>query len=118
MDQPFVQVENSPFNAEQVDLLNRLASTLGPEQWIWLSGYVAGVRSRLGRPNVADRRTGLDALVAGSQAEISDPTGRYRVVWIADGQRDEAGRRAFASASAGGTVRYDFLYERVPATTR
>jgi sulfite reductase (NADPH) flavoprotein alpha-component len=46
METPFLQVENSPFNAEQVDLLNRLAPTLAPEQTIWLSGYLAGVYGR------------------------------------------------------------------------
>ena len=53
MDEPFLKVENSPFNAEQVELLNRLASTLVPDQWVWLSGYLTGVRFRLGQPTAA-----------------------------------------------------------------
>jgi sulfite reductase (NADPH) flavoprotein alpha-component len=52
MDEPFLKVENSPFNAEQVELLKRLASTLGPDQWTWLSGYLAGVRARHGQQTV------------------------------------------------------------------
>ncbi|WP_248925979.1 assimilatory sulfite reductase (NADPH) flavoprotein subunit [Paenibacillus hamazuiensis] len=35
------QVNNSPFSQEQVDLLNRLISTLNESQKIWLSGYLA-----------------------------------------------------------------------------
>lgn len=37
---PF-QVTNSPFNEQQVDLLNRLWPTLTPAQKLWLSGYLA-----------------------------------------------------------------------------
>ncbi|TBL74578.1 assimilatory sulfite reductase (NADPH) flavoprotein subunit [Paenibacillus thalictri] len=36
-----LQVTNSPFNQEQVDLLNRLLPTLSDMQRIWLSGYIA-----------------------------------------------------------------------------
>jgi sulfite reductase (NADPH) flavoprotein alpha-component len=67
MDVPFLKVESSPFNAEQVELLNRLASTLVPDQWIWLSGYLAGVRSRLGPP------TGPDAPTAAAQPPVNKP---------------------------------------------
>ncbi len=43
-----LNVENSPFNAEQVGLLNQLTATLSPEQSIWLSGYLAGIRAAVG----------------------------------------------------------------------
>ncbi|NHN30510.1 assimilatory sulfite reductase (NADPH) flavoprotein subunit [Paenibacillus agricola] len=36
-----LQVMNSPFNQEQVELLNRLLPTLTESQQIWLSGYIA-----------------------------------------------------------------------------
>jgi sulfite reductase (NADPH) flavoprotein alpha-component len=38
-----LQVTNSPFNQEQVELLNRLLPTLAETQRIWLSGYLAAV---------------------------------------------------------------------------
>ncbi|MBB5356542.1 sulfite reductase (NADPH) flavoprotein alpha-component [Anoxybacillus mongoliensis] len=41
---PF-QVTNSPFNEEQVKLLNRLLPTLTPAQKLWLSGYLAANES-------------------------------------------------------------------------
>ncbi len=41
MSTPLLKVENSPFNAEQVALLNQLLSTLSAEQAQWLSGYLA-----------------------------------------------------------------------------
>ncbi|WCK56648.1 assimilatory sulfite reductase (NADPH) flavoprotein subunit [Aneurinibacillus sp. Ricciae_BoGa-3] len=36
-----LQVMNSPFNQEQVDLLNRLLPTMTESQKVWLSGYLA-----------------------------------------------------------------------------
>lgn len=38
------QVTNSPFNQEQVELLNRLLPTLTDTQWIWLNGYLAATQ--------------------------------------------------------------------------
>lgn len=40
-----LQVMNSPFNQEQVELLNRLLPTLSETQQIWLSGYLAALQS-------------------------------------------------------------------------
>ncbi|CAI6040766.1 Sulfite reductase [NADPH] flavoprotein alpha-component [Paenibacillus sp. JJ-100] len=40
-----LQVTNSPFNQEQVELLNRLIPTLTDGQRIWLSGYIAAFQS-------------------------------------------------------------------------
>ncbi|MED4226393.1 assimilatory sulfite reductase (NADPH) flavoprotein subunit [Neobacillus cucumis] len=37
-----LQVLNSPFTQEQVELLNRLLPTLSETQKVWLSGYLAG----------------------------------------------------------------------------
>ncbi len=38
-----LQVTNSPFNEEQVELLNRLLPTLTQTQQIWLSGYISAM---------------------------------------------------------------------------
>jgi sulfite reductase (NADPH) flavoprotein alpha-component len=38
---------NSPFNQEQVELLNQSLSTLTPSQKVWLSGYLAASQSLL-----------------------------------------------------------------------
>ena len=38
------RVDNSPFNQQQADVLNHLLATLTPDQMIWLSGYLAGLR--------------------------------------------------------------------------
>lgn len=40
-----LQVNNSPFNQEQVDLLNRLLPSLADSQKIWLSGFLAATAS-------------------------------------------------------------------------
>lgn len=40
-----LQIMNSPFNQEQVELLNRLLPTLTESQKIWLSGYLAASQS-------------------------------------------------------------------------
>ncbi|KYG34769.1 assimilatory sulfite reductase (NADPH) flavoprotein subunit [Alkalihalobacillus trypoxylicola] len=40
-----LQVINSPFNQEQVDLLNQLLPTLTESQKLWLSGYMAAGQS-------------------------------------------------------------------------
>lgn len=39
------QVTNSPFNQEQVELLNRLLPTMTESQKVWLSGYLAATQS-------------------------------------------------------------------------
>jgi sulfite reductase (NADPH) flavoprotein alpha-component len=76
MDAPFLQVENSPFNVEQVDLLNRLASTLARDQWIWLSGYLSGVCFRPGQQmaaaaNAIAQRSAVDTPVSCVQPEVT-----------------------------------------------
>lgn len=40
-----LQVINSPFNQEQVELLNRLLPTLSESQRVWLSGYLAAFQA-------------------------------------------------------------------------
>ncbi len=46
MIRPGLQVDNSPFRPDQVELLGRLLPTLTPDQGVWLSGYLAGVQAR------------------------------------------------------------------------
>jgi sulfite reductase (NADPH) flavoprotein alpha-component len=53
-----LQVTNSPFNQEQVELLNRLLPTLSEAQRIWLSGYLAAL------PGAAAATFGTAPLVA------------------------------------------------------
>lgn len=40
-----LQVMNSPFNQDQVDLLNKLLGSLNENQKIWLSGYLAAAQT-------------------------------------------------------------------------
>ncbi|MDQ0299299.1 sulfite reductase (NADPH) flavoprotein alpha-component [Salibacterium salarium] len=40
-----LQINNSPFNEEQIELLNRLLPTLTDQQKVWLSGYIAAAQS-------------------------------------------------------------------------
>ncbi|GIO23698.1 assimilatory sulfite reductase (NADPH) flavoprotein subunit [Oceanobacillus sp. J11TS1] len=56
------QVKNSPFNEEQVDLLNRLFPTLTETQQIWLGGYLSAVK------NVNQSAQVTDAALAGPQS--------------------------------------------------
>jgi sulfite reductase (NADPH) flavoprotein alpha-component len=48
------QVTNSPFNEEQVELLNRLLPSLTEAQQIWLSGYLAAIQRTAASPVTAD----------------------------------------------------------------
>lgn len=50
-----LQVTNSPFNQEQVELLNRLIPTLNDSQKTWLSGYLTAIQ-------------GIAAVAAGTSA--------------------------------------------------
>lgn len=43
-----LEVHNSPFDPEQVELLNRLLGSLTAEQAVWLAGYLAGLRAAAG----------------------------------------------------------------------
>jgi len=39
------RVDNSPFSQQQAEALSQLLATMTPDQMIWLSGYLAGLRS-------------------------------------------------------------------------
>ena len=45
------RIDNSPFDQHQAEALNQLLATLTPDQMIWLSGYLAGLRSAAGAPH-------------------------------------------------------------------
>ncbi|AYB43899.1 assimilatory sulfite reductase (NADPH) flavoprotein subunit [Paenibacillus lautus] len=48
-----LQVTNSPFNQEQVELLNRLLPTLNESQRTWLSGFIAALQGTAAAAAVA-----------------------------------------------------------------
>jgi sulfite reductase (NADPH) flavoprotein alpha-component len=64
-----LQASNSPFNDQQVELLNRLLPTLSGEQTVWLDGYMAG-RREAGQPSliVAAAPTAGNAATAAATA--------------------------------------------------
>ncbi len=68
-----LQVTNSPFNQEQVELLNRLIPTLTDGQRLWLGGYIAAFQAGA----VAEAPTGLVGLngqnATGAAATVSAP---------------------------------------------
>lgn len=49
-----LQVMNSPFNQEQVELLNRLLPTLTESQRTWLSGFIAALQGTVAAAAVAE----------------------------------------------------------------
>jgi sulfite reductase (NADPH) flavoprotein alpha-component len=63
-----LRAENSPFNSEQADQLNRLIPTLSDEQLIWLGGYLVGIRARPAQP------TDRAATVAGTPSAAASPS--------------------------------------------
>lgn len=71
-----LQVTNSPFNQEQVELLNRLLPTLTDSQQVWISGYLSALqRTAASAPIVADQQASavavMEALPTVSQPVIS-----------------------------------------------
>jgi sulfite reductase (NADPH) flavoprotein alpha-component len=64
------QVTNSPFNEEQVELLNRLLPSLTEAQQIWLSGYLAAVQ-RAGSPVTAGVLPQTAPIVGAAQSSPS-----------------------------------------------
>jgi sulfite reductase (NADPH) flavoprotein alpha-component len=62
------RVDNSPFDKQQADALNQLLGTLTPEQMLWLSGYLAGLR---GGPSIAAPAADSPAATASVSAATS-----------------------------------------------
>ena len=48
-----LHTDNSPFNQQQAEALNQLLATLTPDQMIWLSGYLTGLRNGAAVPATA-----------------------------------------------------------------
>lgn len=69
-----LQVTNSPFGQEQVELLNRLLPTLTEGQKIWLSGYLAAAYQP------AAVQTGSPAAAQGAQAASAPAAAREATV--------------------------------------
>jgi sulfite reductase (NADPH) flavoprotein alpha-component len=67
-----LQVMNSPFNQEQVELLNRLLPTLTESQQIWLSGYIAAL-NRTSSPAAAVVNPQAVAVVSEAVTPASQP---------------------------------------------
>ncbi|MNO39388.1 Sulfite reductase [NADPH] flavoprotein alpha-component [compost metagenome] len=62
-----LQVTNSPFNGEQVELLNRLLPTLTQTQQIWLGGYISAMTLQ-GAAAVSAEAPAVSAVPAGVTA--------------------------------------------------
>ncbi len=67
-----LQEMNSPFNKEQVELLNRLLPTLTETQRIWLSGYLTALQG-LSTPGISNpiQQSALTPAVQMSTQEIA-----------------------------------------------
>ncbi|ARK30542.1 assimilatory sulfite reductase (NADPH) flavoprotein subunit [Halalkalibacter krulwichiae] len=68
-----LQVTNSPYNQEQVELLNKLLPTLSESQKIWLTGYLAATQQvgAATTTTVADVKTETETPVATIPKEIT-----------------------------------------------
>jgi sulfite reductase (NADPH) flavoprotein alpha-component len=86
-----LRVENSPFNQEQVDLLNRLLPGVSAEQIAWLSGYMAGMS---GRPQLSDAQSSPAPAVAGPAADSGRPSAPAAITVLYGSQTGNATRLA------------------------
>ncbi|MGY4689971.1 assimilatory sulfite reductase (NADPH) flavoprotein subunit [Salibacterium sp. K-3] len=68
-----LQANNSPFNEEQVQLLNRLLPTLTEQQKIWLSGYMTAAPSAVSAEAAAAAAPASPAADPAVQTETAAP---------------------------------------------
>lgn len=70
-------VENSPFNQEQADLLNRLLPALSEQQLIWLSGYLAAYVAQRSQVSI-ETKPGLNgtAVLEKPASSVALPAGQ------------------------------------------
>ncbi|MFZ4452423.1 assimilatory sulfite reductase (NADPH) flavoprotein subunit [Salibacterium aidingense] len=68
-----LQVNNSPFNEEQIELLNRLLPTLTEQQKIWLSGYITASPSAVSAEAAATAVPMAPEAVPGTQSQPAAP---------------------------------------------
>lgn len=82
MSTPLLKVENSPFNAEQVALLNQLLNTLSAEQAQWLSGYLTAFQRVLqaGAAAPGGGNAAATALASGSSVQEAAGSGAGEAV--------------------------------------
>lgn len=80
---------NSPFNQEQVELLNRLLPTLSETQQIWLSGYLTA-RQSMGSPAT----NGSNLQAAPIASSISQPVASQEVTVLFGSQTGNSQRLA------------------------
>ena len=66
-----LQVLNSPFNQEQVELLNSLLPTLTESQKVWLSGFLAASQSNI--PASAPLEAAIKQVSEASVANLGQP---------------------------------------------
>ena len=77
MSGPFFRSENSPFNQQQAEALNQLLGTLTPDQMVWLSGYLAGLRGSVagdlqqGERSVPHASHGLEGQGSAVEREVT-----------------------------------------------
>ncbi|UOQ42825.1 assimilatory sulfite reductase (NADPH) flavoprotein subunit [Halobacillus salinarum] len=71
------QVENSPFNQEQTELLNRLLPTLTETQKTWLSGYLAAGQSAAPVQEAPQNAQAADAPKSSPTREITILVGSH-----------------------------------------
>ncbi|SFL73610.1 assimilatory sulfite reductase (NADPH) flavoprotein subunit [Salibacterium qingdaonense] len=67
-----LQVNNSPFNQDQIDLLNRLLPTLTEQQKIWLSGYIAASPAALSTETAAATQAPAAEAILQAEAQGSE----------------------------------------------
>jgi sulfite reductase (NADPH) flavoprotein alpha-component len=85
-----LRVDNSPFDSQQVELLNRLLATLSPDQTTWLGGYLAGIRQAL----EASVPAAADTAIGGTAREPQAAAGALEVTILYGSQTGNAMRLA------------------------
>ncbi|MFX3632848.1 MAG: assimilatory sulfite reductase (NADPH) flavoprotein subunit [Candidatus Pristimantibacillus sp.] len=90
-----LQVTNSPFNQEQVELLNRLLPSLTETQQIWISGYLSALsRSALTGAEQHAAATAELGTVATLSSVVSQPVGSREVTILFGSQTGNCQRLA------------------------
>lgn len=94
-----LQVINSPFSQEQVDLLNQLLPKLNENQKYWLSGYLTGTQA----PGVTSIQNSGEAIQAGNVSATKGPASISKEVTILFGS--QTGNAQSLAENAGKTLK-------------
>lgn len=104
-----LQVTNSPFNQEQVELLNRLIPTLNDGQKTWLSGYLTAIQgfAAVAAPAGVEQQSAPSAgITPASTPAVSK--GSYGTLWITNRELQwtiqETGEKAGRAGASGDPV--------------